>query len=159
MANALEPEVVKAVPEKKPRRKRRIQQRYKIRNLAPALHRELDQRLISGTFGSFALLSEWLETEHGVSISPSSLHYYSKYELDPTLQAVKFATAQAAEIVRSIGDDDNEMNLALFRLTQTAIFDLLLQLNKTRYLIAMIPATRQRSARLLDNRQLSGSEA
>ncbi len=138
----------------KPVKKRRSQERYKIRRLPPPLHSELDERLNGGNFGSYEQVSAWLESEHGVSISPSSLNYYQKYELDPTLRAVRIATAQAAEIVRSAGDDDSELNLAMFRLTQTAIFDLLIQLNKTRSLVAMIPATKQRSANRLSNRQL-----
>src|SRR5579871_2154762 len=153
MTTALEPEVVKSDSAGKAVRKRRTQERYKIRRLPLPLHNELDERLNGGNFGSYEKVSAWLETEHGVSISPSSLNYYQKYELDPTLRAVRIATAQAAEIVRSAGDDDNELNLAMFRLTQTAIFDLLIQLNKTRSLVAMIPETKQRSANRLSNRQ------
>ncbi len=149
MARVIEPEVVKSVTEEKPVKRRRAQQRYKIRGFPPAVRRELDDRLISGNYYSLRQLSDWLEKEHGQFISPSSLAYYYKHELDPMLQAVKIATAQAAEIVRLSDDDDDEMNRALFRLTQTAIFDLLVQLNKARYLAALIPAAQRRSAALL----------
>jgi len=143
---AREPEVVKPVSQEKPAKRRRAQVRYKIRGLPVAVHRELDARLTTGAYGSFAELSQWLENDHAQYISPSSLAYYNKHHFDPTLQAVKIATAQAAEIVRTTGGDDDEMNLALFRLMQTSIFDLLVQLNRSRQLIAMVPEARERSA-------------
>jgi hypothetical protein len=151
MPPTLEPEVVKSVQEEKTVKRRRAQVRYKIRGLPPAVHRELDERLAARNYRSLDELSEWLEKEHGKSISPSSLAYYFRHELDPMLQAVKIATAQAAEIVRMTGDGDDEMSLALFRLTQTAIFDLLVQVNKTRHLVALIPAAQQRSTALLNS--------
>jgi Protein of unknown function (DUF3486) len=158
MANAIEPEVVESAKEEKPRKKRRAQVRFKIRGLPPPVHRELDDRLQYGS-DSLADLSEWLEKEHGIFISPSSLAYYNRHELDPTLQAVKIATAQAAEIVRvSGGGDDDEMSLALFRLVQTAIFDLLVQLNRSRHLIAMLPAAEQRAAAIAATRNRNRAE-
>jgi hypothetical protein len=155
---AIEPEVVESAKEEKPRKQRRAQVRYKIRRLPPPVHRELDDRLTSGSH-SLEGLSEWLEKEHGVSISPSSLAYYNRHELDPTLQAVKIATAQAAEIVRVSGGDDDEMSLALFRLVQTTIFDLLVNLNRSRHLIAMLPAAEHRAAAISATRNHNRDEA
>ena len=145
MAPALEPEVVKPAT-RKSGKPRRAQKRYKIRGLAPAVHRELDERLRTGDYRSFEELSDWLEKDHQQFISPSSLAYYYKHKLDPILQAVKIATAQAAEIVRATGGDDDEINLAMFRLMQTSIFDLLVQVNRSRHLIATVPEARERSA-------------
>lgn len=148
MPNPLEPEVVEPAKEEKPARPRRAQVRYKIRHLPPAVHRELDRRFESGDYASFEELSRWLENDHQQYISPSSLHNYFRTEFDPTLQAVKIATAQAAEIVRVSGADadDDQLGLALFRLVQTAIFDLLVQLNRTRQLLAMVPDAAAHSA-------------
>ena len=152
MPHTLEPEVVKSASQEKAVKRRRAQVRYKIRGLPLAVHRELDERLASGHYGSFEELSGWLENDHQQYISPSSLHYYFRHNFDPTLQAVKIATAQAAEIVRVTGGDDDDMNGALFRLVQTSIFDLLVQLNQTRHLVALIPAARHRSAAKLQTR-------
>src|ERR1700687_3217177 len=99
MPNTLEPEVVKSAKEEKPIKRRRPQIRFKGRRLPPAVHRELDERFASRNYRTLGELSEWLETEHGQVISPSSLAYYFRHDLDPTLQAVKMATMQAAEIV------------------------------------------------------------
>ncbi len=158
MAQPLEPEVVKSANEEKPGKKRRSQVRFKIRSLPPAVHRELDERLGSGDYRSLAALSEWLEKDHGQFISPSSLAYYLKHQVDPTLQAVKLATAQAAEIARECAGDDDQMSLALVRLVQTAIFDLLVYLNRSRYLLAMIPAAEHRSAAILATRSRHRAE-
>jgi hypothetical protein len=146
MADATQPEVVNCAAEEKAPKRRREQKRFKIRNLPPAVRRELDERLRTGAYTSFAGLSQWLENGHAIYISPSSLAYYNKYELDPTLRAVKIATAQAAEIVRTTGSDDDEINLAMFRLMQTSIFDLLVQVHRSRQLVAMVPETRERGA-------------
>lgn len=153
MPNTLIPEVVKSASQKKAVKPRRAQTRFKIRALPPAVHRELDARLNSGNYRSLDQLSDWLEQEHGQFISPSSLAYYFRHELDPMLQAVKIATAQAAEIVRATDGDDDEMSFALFRLTQTAIFDLLVQLNRARHLVALGSSARDRSAKILKTRK------
>ena len=63
MAPALEPEVVKPAT-RKSGKPRRAQKRYKIRGLAPAVHRELDERLRTGDYRSFEELSDWLEKDH-----------------------------------------------------------------------------------------------
>jgi hypothetical protein len=156
---ALEPEVVKPDPKEGQGRKRRVQVRYKIRSLPLAVHQELDRRLLTGDYSSMRALSLWLEQEHGRSISPSALANYRKHELDPTLQAVKLATAQAAEIVRVIDGDEDDLNFALFRLVQTAIFDLLVQLNRTRHLVTMLPDARHRSDANLRTRALNQTES
>src|SRR5580704_5399841 len=146
MAKSIEPEVVESAEEEQARKQRREQKRFKIRGLPPAVRRELDERLRTGAYTSFAGISQWLEKDHAVYISPSSIAYYNKYDLDPTLRAVKIATAQAAEIVRATGSDDDEINLAMFRLMQTSIFDLLVQVHRSRQLVAMVPETRERAA-------------
>jgi hypothetical protein len=162
MARVIEPEVVNSAEPVKRVKQRRPQVRFKIRRLPPAVHRELDERLTTGAYGSFAELSQWLENDHAQYISPSSLAYYNKHHFDPTLRAVKIATAQAAEIVRTTGGDDDEMNLALFRLMQTSIFDLLVQLNRSRQLIAMVPDARERSAarmQALEDKRANGEDS
>ena len=152
MSDPLEPEVVKSATPGEPVKPRRAQVRYKIRNLPTAVHLELDARLGAENYGSFEELSQWLERDHAQYISPSSLHNYYRNNFDPILRAVKIATAQAAEIVRVTGGDDDEMSGALFRLIQTSIFDLLVQLNKTRHLVAKIPLAQERSAAILATR-------
>jgi len=147
MTDALIPEVVK--PDQ---RKPREQKRYKIRNLPAPVRRELDDRLSNHRYQSLKEVSQWLAEDHREFISPSALAYYVNHEVDPTLHAVRIATAQAAEIVRSTGGDD-EISLAMFRLTQTAIFDLLLQLHKTRYLVARAVPSHERSAAILRARR------
>src|SRR5579872_5261648 len=127
---ALIPEVVDALPQEKPK-KPRVQVRYKIRHLPPEVRRELDRRLATDDYVGFRELSHWLEEEHQQRISPSALHTYFRNNFDPLLRAVKIAAMQSAEIVRVTGGDDDLITRALFRLVQTAIFDLLVQLNKT----------------------------
>jgi len=154
MATALEPEVVEEVAQspsdEKPVKKRRAQVRYKIRHLPVEVRRELDRRLGEQDFYSFEQLSDWLEREHGQEISPESLHNYFRNKFDPMLKAVKFAALQSAEILRVTGgDDDLNMSAALFRLVQTAIFDLLVQVNTARQLVARIPDAERQSQSVL----------
>jgi hypothetical protein len=159
MGPTLEPEVEKSAPQEPPARPRRVQVRYKIRDLPPEVRRELDARLAAGPQCSFEELSQWLEHDHGRSISPSALHNYFKNNFDPVLQAVKISTAQSAEIVRVSGGDDEEINLAMFRLTHTALFDLLVELHRSRAMIARMPAVRAHSQSHLQALQHRGDGA
>lgn len=132
--------------------------RYKIRRLPIEVRRELDARLAADNFGSFEDLSRWLEDQHGQRISAPSLNSYYLNNFDPLLKAVKISTAQAAEIVRLTGDDEDRMSGALLRLVQTAIFDLLVELQRSRQLIARIPAAQQRAARIASTRARKGAQ-
>ncbi len=80
-------------------------------------------------------------------------HYRNNF--DPVLKAVKIATAQAAEIVRVTGGDEDVMSGALLRLVQTAIFDLLVELQRSKQLIARIPAAYEHVAKIEHNRKLA----
>ena len=138
---------------------RRALVRYKIRRLPGEARRELEARFAAEDFASFEELSAWLERKHRQRISPQSLSSYYKNNFDPILKAVKIATAQAAEIVRVTGGDDDVMSGALLRLVQTAIFDLLVELQRSRQLIARIPAAYEHAAKVAHNRKLRAGEA
>jgi hypothetical protein len=151
MVEALVPEVVDT-PQAAARKNRRSLVRYKIRRLPPEARRELEKQFAEDNFGSFADLSKWLEETYGQKINPASLQNYYKNNFDPVLTAVKIATAQAAEIVRLTAGDDGMMSGALLRLVQTAIFDLLVQLQRSRRLIEQIPKARAHSAVVANKR-------
>jgi hypothetical protein len=156
---ALIPEVVEGGPQEKADRKERARASYKIRRLPPEVRRDLDRRLAADDYLGFRELSRWLEEEHGQSISASSLNNYHRHNFDPLLKAVKMAAMQSAEIVRVTGGDDDLMTRALFRLVQTAIFDLLVQLNRTRQLLARMPASLHHGQAVLQNREAKRIEA
>jgi hypothetical protein len=155
---ALIPEVVDAVPKAKPKRTR-TRTSYKIRRLPPAVRRDLDRRLAADDYLGFRELSKWLEEAHGQYISPSSLNNYHRNNFDPLLKAVKMAAMQSAEIVHVTSGDDDLMTRALFRLVQTAIFDLLVQLNRTRQLLARMPVSVQHGEAILQKRAARRIEA
>jgi hypothetical protein len=154
MAAPIQPEVVDSVevPEKaKPPRRALV--RYKIRRLPAEARRELEARMAAEDFASMQELSEWLERKHGQRISAPSLSDYYRNHFDPVLKAVKIATSQAAEIVRVSGGDDDVMSGALLRLVQTAIFDLLVELQRSRHLIARIPAAYEHAAAIAEGKR------
>jgi hypothetical protein len=155
---ALIPEVVDAVPKAKPKRTR-TRTSYKIRRLPPAVRRDLDRRLAADDYLGFRELSKWLEEAHGQYISPSSLNNYHRNNFDPLLKAVKMAAMQSAEIVHVTSGDDDLMTRALFRLVQTAIFDLLVQLNRTHQLLARMPVSVQHGEAILQKRAARRIEA
>ena len=126
--------------------------RYKIRNLPPPARRLLDARFAADDFGTFEDVSRWLEKDYGQHISASSLHNYYRNNFDPMLKAVKTAAMQSAEIMRVTGGDEDLMSGALFRLVQTAIFDLLVQLNKARHLIERMPAAEHHGRAVVQTR-------
>jgi hypothetical protein len=148
---ALIPEVVNPLPQEKPK-KSRVQERFKIRHLPPEVRRELDRRLATDDYVGFRELSSWLEEEHQQRISPSALHTYFRNNFDPLLRAVKMAAMQSAEIVRVTSGDDDLITRALFRLVQTAIFDLLIQLNKTHQLMGRVPGSVHHGKAVLETR-------
>jgi hypothetical protein len=148
----LESEVVDAIQDSKPVKKRRAQVRYKIRNLPPPARQLLDARFAADNFGTFESVSRWLEEDYGQQISASALQNYYRNNFDPMLKAVKTAAMQSAEIMRVTGGDEDLMSGALFRLVQTAIFDLLVQLNKARHLIERIPAAEHHGQAVVQNR-------
>ena len=150
MPEALVPEVVDTPA--KPQKNRRSLVRYKIRRLPPDALRELERKFAENNFGSFKDLSIWLEQTFGQRINPASLQNYYKNNFDPLLIAVKIATAQAAEVVRLTASDDGKMSAALLRLVQTAIFDLLVQLQRSRRLVEQIPKARAHSATVANKR-------
>ena len=158
MSQPLEPEVVEAAADLPAKRKRRPFARYKIRNLPPPVKNELDARLSSGNFGTFEGLSLWLERDHGQQISPTSIHAYYRNNFDPMLRAVKTAALQSAEIMKVTGTEDDVLSLALFRLVQTAIFDLLVQINQSRILVERMPAAKHHGQAVVQNRLPAANE-
>jgi hypothetical protein len=166
MPNTLEPEILKALTPKQEKRSRE-RVRGKIRRLPPEVRHQLDERLASGSYDGFRGLSRWLEEEHGQRISPTTLAAYFKFDFNPALQAVRIATIQAMEIVRQNGDSDDGMNRALSRLVQATLFQMLVEMQRTRHLISLVPAAHHRSEAILkgrkknseDNSQPVGTEA
>ncbi len=131
MATPLEPEVVESVPEEKAARKRRAQVRFKIRRLPPEVRQELDARLTavvstSGTFGVAGSRST------GNPFRIQSLTNYHRNELRSAAPGGENGDrAGGGNRAPDRRDDDEQMSLALLRLVQTAIFDLLVHANRT----------------------------
>src|ERR1700683_405707 len=121
----------------------------KIMRLPEEVRRALDARLATGSFGGYRPLSRWLEETYAVRISPSALNYYFKYNFDQSLTAVRIATAQAIEIVRECGDNDDHINRALIQLVQSTLFQMLLEMNKTRNLFRIASEAREQSIEAL----------
>ena len=127
--------------------------RGKIMRLPEEVRRALDARLATGSFGGYRPLSRWLEETYHERISPSALNYYFKYNFDQSLTAVRIATAQAIEIVRECGDNDDKINRALTQLVQSTLFQMLLEMNKTRNLFRTVHEARERSIAALEGQR------
>ncbi len=138
MARVIEPEVVKSVTQEKPVRLTkagkpfREQRRGKIDQLPDEVRAELDRRLATDSFRNYEWLSQWLENEHSARISPSAINYRKKHKIDLQLLPVKYATEEAQRIVEATGGDNEEINRVLTVLVQTKLFDMLVDLNRTK---------------------------
>lgn len=101
-------------------------QRSAIELLPDEVRKELEQRLIKGSFSGYVALAEWLN-ELGFEISKSSVHRFGS-NFEERLRALKVATDQAKAIAEASEDDAGLMNDALIRLVQTKTFELLVEL-------------------------------
>lgn len=110
------------VSEKKPR----AQVRNKIRDLEPQVRRELDDRLRDGNFGGYRKLARWLRERSGKDISPTSLNYYHQHRFERRLHSVSTAIAQAQEIVKLTGGDQNQLALVTATVAQTLLLEMLM---------------------------------
>jgi Bacteriophage Mu, Gp27 len=87
------------------------------------LRKEMDRRLVDGSFPDYARLAKWLR-ERGYAISPrGSASHRQRFE--QRLEQVKLATDQARTIVETTPDDSNQINEALQRLIQQRLFEIL----------------------------------
>jgi hypothetical protein len=87
------------------------------------LHKELDRRLVDGSFADHTQLAKWLG-EHGYAISPRRLSAVGQ-RFEQRLAQVKLATDQARTMVEAAPDDGNQINEALQRLIQQRLFEIL----------------------------------
>ncbi len=155
MANAIEPDVVDSVTEQKPARLTkegkpfRQQRRGKIAALPDEVRRELDRRLATESFRNYKWLSEWLEQDHAARISPSAINYYKRHHIDLELMPVKYATEEAQRIVEATGGDNDKINRILTMLVQTKLFDMLIDMNRTKQACEQVERTNEHSHNVL----------
>ena len=76
--------------------------RSKITKLPEHVKRELDKRLISGSFSDYRKLSAWLQ-EQGYEISRSAINRYGQ-AFEERLAAIKIASEQARAVSEAVGD-------------------------------------------------------
>lgn len=100
--------------------------RSKITQLPDDLKRELDKRLISGSFSGYRALSDWLR-DQGFDISRSAINRYGQ-AFEDRLAAIKIASEQARAVSEAVGDNEGVMNDALISLVQEKAFDVLVNL-------------------------------
>jgi len=100
--------------------------RSKITKLPDAIKRELDKRLITGSFSGYRDLSAWLQ-EQGFDISRSAINRYGQ-GFEDRLAAIKIASEQARAVSEAVGDNEGAMNDALISLVQEKAFDVLINL-------------------------------
>jgi len=131
-------------------RSQRSRRGYKIRNLPAELHKQLDERLGSGEYGSLRNLAQWLR-DNGHDISHSSISKY-KRKFEQRLEAVRLASYQARAVVDSAPDNDAKINEGLMRLVQTTLFEMLVEMNDTRQRLAGAEVARAHSRLRLNMR-------
>jgi flagellar hook-basal body complex protein FliE len=100
--------------------------RSKITKLPDIIKRELDKRLITGSFSDYRKLSDWLQ-EQGFEISRSAINRYGQ-AFEDRLAAIKVASEQARAVSEAVGDNEGVMNDALISLVQEKAFDVLVNL-------------------------------
>jgi len=100
--------------------------RSKITKLPDVIKRELDKRLITGSFSDYRKLSDWLQ-EQGFEISRSAINRYGQ-AFEDRLAAIKVASEQARAVSEAVGDNEGVMNDALISLVQEKAFDVLVNL-------------------------------
>ena len=100
--------------------------RSKITKLPEHVKRELDKRLISGSFSDYRKLSAWLQ-EQGYEISRSAINRYGQ-AFEERLAAIKIASEQARAVSEAVGDNEGVMSDALISLVQEKAFDVLVNL-------------------------------
>ncbi|MCE5184629.1 MAG: DUF3486 family protein [Planctomycetaceae bacterium] len=100
--------------------------RSKITKLPDVIKRELDKRLITGSFSDYRKLSDWLQ-EQGFEISKSAINRYGQ-AFEDRLAAIKVASEQARAVSEAVGDNEGVMNDALISLVQEKAFDVLVNL-------------------------------
>lgn len=100
--------------------------RSKITKLPDDIKRELDKRLITGSFSGYRDLSAWLQ-EQGYDISRSAINRYGQ-GFEGRLAAIKIASEQARAVSEAVGDNEGAMNDALISLVQEKAFDVLVNL-------------------------------
>ena len=101
-------------------------QRSKVlTQLPPELRKELDKRLVEGSFTKYRPLEQWL-AERGYRISKSSLQRYGD-QFESRIKSVTLATAQARALTEASPDSEGAMNDALERLVQEKIFGVLIE--------------------------------
>lgn len=99
--------------------------RSKVVTVLPRdVQRELDRRLIDGSFSNYRGLAKWLG-EKGFEISRGSLQRYGS-SLEHSLARIKRVTEQAKSVVESgAGDRVGSLNDALVSLVQSHLFEAL----------------------------------
>ena len=110
---------------------------------------KLDRELIARQFSGYSDLETWL-TEQGFQVSRSSLHRYGS-AFERRLNTVKIATEQARAIVAASPDEEGAMGEALVRMTQNALFDVLIEINDEDNSIDNLPKIAQAVARLTES--------
>lgn len=100
--------------------------RSKITKLPDGVKRELDKRLITGSFSDYRALSEWLR-DQGFEISHAAIHRYGQ-AFEERLAAIKIASEQARAVSEAVGDNEGVMSDALISLVQEKAFDVLVNL-------------------------------
>jgi len=100
--------------------------RSKITKLPDSVKKELDKRLITGSFSDYRALSEWLR-EQGFEISRAAVHRYGQ-AFEERLAAIKIASEQARAVSEAVGDNEGVMSDALISLVQEKAFDVLVNL-------------------------------
>ena len=88
----------------------------------------LDKQLIGSAFGGHEALSGWLEAQ-GYEISRSVIQRHSQ-RLKQRLEAIKASTQAAQILAESVPDDAGSLSSALLAMVQTAMFDLLVNLQE-----------------------------
>jgi Bacteriophage Mu, Gp27 len=151
-----EPRMIRLTKRGKPFREQR---RGKIDELPDEVRNELDHRLASDAYRSYEWLSRWLEEQHQLRVSPASLSYRKRHNVDLKLLPVKYATQEARAIVEASGGDNEEINRVLTMLVQTKIFDMLIQMNTVIEAVDQADCSSQRSAKVHQRRNRKRAEA
>jgi hypothetical protein len=103
-----------------------VGQRSKVELLPDEVRKDLEQRLIAGSFSDYEQLADWLK-DQGFAISKSSLHRWGS-TFEEKCAGMKIATEQARAIVEASPDKEGAMGMALTRLVQEKLFGVLLDL-------------------------------
>jgi Protein of unknown function (DUF3486) len=94
--------------------------RSKVHALPKAVKAWLDGALVDGNFGGYEGLSDELKAR-GCDISKTAVHRYGQ-AFEEKLAMLRLVTEQARAVVEASPDDDDAVNQALIRTTQTKLF-------------------------------------